>query len=737
MKKGVKILIFILSALFIAFICFLTYCFILSLGTKLDKDKLINLDAGIVFCDTFGNVIDEQSSGTSITELKNVPEHLKNAFIAVEDKRFYSHNGVDFKGILRATKNNLFSFSFKEGASTISQQLIKNTHLSGEKTLKRKILEIKLSRELEKNYSKDEILEKYLNTIYFGENCYGITSASKKFFGKNPCDLTLNECAILAGVIKAPSTYSVLKNPEKCYERKNVVLKQMLSEGYITQTEYEKNASLTVAPLENDEKGGYDYLYLAKKEADELLQKNPVLSYKKINVFTHYNPEIQNYVLESIKNDVDCDKTVMVTDKFNNVIAYYSSVGEISRSVGSTIKPLLVYAPAIEDDVVYSCTKIVDEKTDFNGYSPKNFNDKYYGSVSVKTALAKSLNTCAVKLLSYTGIEKSLSYLQKTYIKTTENDKNLAIALGATEKGASMSELLGSYNLFLNNGELFSMNLIDKIEVNGKKIYQNKKNSDKVFSSATTFLVNDMMREATLNGTGKKLSFTNAKIYSKTGTVGNENGNTDAYSISFTPDYALGVWYGNKDNSLLPNSVTGGSSPTVTASEIWNEIYKNKECKVFEMDDSLCMQKIDKSEYEKGNVILADDNAPEKYKLEEYFKKTHVPIEKSTAFSTPIVEKPKLLVDNNRICFRLCLVEYQNIRIYKHENGKKTLIYDTKNGSKKEFYDYGVIGGETYYYSYIPYSTVGENEYLGKEVFLDKIKTPTSSVGENWWIEDN
>ena len=196
-------------------------------------------------------------------------------------------------------------------------------------------------------------------------------------------------------------------------------------------------------------------------------------------------------------------------------MAYYSTIGEVKRNIGSTIKPLLVYAPAIEENCLYSCSKILDEKTDFNGYAPSNYNDKYYGNVSVKTSLAKSLNVPAVKILNYTGIENSLNYLNKTYLKTTENDKNLAIALGATENGYTMRELVGSYNLFQNGGSLTTQTCIKKIKINDKIVYESKKNSEKIFSPDTTYIVNDMMRETTLSGTGKKLSFVNAKIYSK------------------------------------------------------------------------------------------------------------------------------------------------------------------------------------------------------------------------------
>ena len=233
MKKRVKIILFALCCTTII-ICgvILSYNYALR-GYSLQENKLVNLERTVTFLDINGDKYCEVSDGIEVTELSDIPQHTQKAFVAVEDKRFYKHNGLDYKGMIRALFNNVKSLSLKEGASTISQQLIKNTHLSNEKTLKRKLAEIKLTTKLEKEYSKNEILEKYLNTIYFGDNCYGITRASKHYFDKEPKDLDVNESAILAGIIKAPTNYSPTTNPKKCFERKNLVLKLMYKQGYI------------------------------------------------------------------------------------------------------------------------------------------------------------------------------------------------------------------------------------------------------------------------------------------------------------------------------------------------------------------------------------------------------------------------------------------------------------------------------------------------------------------------
>ena len=240
MKKGLKVVLFITALIFICCLAIVLIFFASFQNYKFDSNNIINPQSKIIFYDCDNKIIDEQSKGISVTEIKDIPIHTQKAFISIEDKRFYKHKGVDYRALLRATINNIKSFSFKEGGSTISQQLIKNTHLTNEKTFKRKFAEIKLAKELEKKYSKDKILETYLNTIYFGENCYGITSASHYYFNKTPSELNVNESAMLAAIVKAPSYYSPFVNSEKAHTRKNLVLKEMLMQNYLTNLEYQK-----------------------------------------------------------------------------------------------------------------------------------------------------------------------------------------------------------------------------------------------------------------------------------------------------------------------------------------------------------------------------------------------------------------------------------------------------------------------------------------------------------------
>jgi len=719
-------------------IIWLCYFNSITSNVKLDKNKLISFNQNIVFYDEKDNLIQEEINGKTITDIKNIPNYTKNAFISIEDKRFYLHNGIDYKGLLRATFNNLKTLSIKEGASTISQQLIKNTHLTSEKTLKRKLIEIKLAKDLERQFSKDEILEKYLNTIYFGDNCYGITSASKYYFDKKPENLDINESAMLAAIIKAPTNYSPFNNYEKCIERKNIVLKEMFAQNYITKIEYDKNVSSDINLSKNNYKTNNDnsYIKMARNELDRIIKFSPYKN-QHLNVYTYYNSAEQDKIIKIINSsNICCDKSVILMNKHGEVNAYESSCGDLSRQVGSIIKPLISYAPAIEGNKVNSLTKLEDKITDFNGYSPKNYNDKYLGDISCKKSLVVSSNVCAVKLLNYVGINNAKKYLNKLKFTLTENDNSLSLALGCFEKGISLSKITSAYTVFNNEGQAYTPSFIKTItDKNGNVLYNNSNHHTKVFEDSTVSIMNDMLKEVVKEGTAKKLSFCNQTLYGKTGTVGNKKGNTDAYSISYNKEYLLGVWFGNEDNKLLSNTITGGGEPTNIASKIWNEFYADKKYPA-EIENSKNTEEIeiDKLAYDNENkILLADKNTPKKYIIKALFKSNNKPTEQSTSFSSPKIEKPKISVNNNGICISLCLTKLYDAEIYKLNNNNYELVYDTQNNDKEIFIDKSIIPFKVYSYKVIPYYYDGVEKHYGNEILLEKIMSPIFNIDDNWW----
>ena len=307
MGKSKRVVMIVFGVLLSLMISFFVYALSVTYATNLDYNKLIDNNGTVLVFDKDNNLTAELNFGGENVSLNSLHDYTKNAFIAIEDKRFYSHNGIDLRGIVRATINNLKAFSYKEGASTITQQLIKNTHLSSDKTINRKLKEFKLALLIEQKYNKDQILEMYLNQIYFGNNAYGIESASKKFFNKSASDLTLNESALLAGIIKAPKYYSPFTNFKNAIERKNVVLKNMLEQNYITNDDYNNAINETLIIKAND---NYESLFIKeiKNQLAELIKDDPY-SLQNCKVYTEFDKEKQAILENEInKIDFDCKK---------------------------------------------------------------------------------------------------------------------------------------------------------------------------------------------------------------------------------------------------------------------------------------------------------------------------------------------------------------------------------------------------------------------------------------------
>lgn len=737
-KRAVKVTLIILAIIIAAALAFAAYYLVITAGVNLDKSKLVNLNTSVEIYDNNGELLEELSDGKSVTDAGEIPSYTLNAFVSIEDKRFYSHGGTDFKGFLRAVFNNIKSFSFKEGASTISQQLIKNTHLSGEKTLKRKLSELKLAGQLEKSYSKKEILEMYVNTIYFGDGCYGITKAANNYFGISPSELSINQSAALAGMIKAPAVYSPRVSPENCNARKNLVLKEMLAQNYITETEYSENVNKDIITVEPNAEKSSPYLKLVKDELKEFLEKN-AYSKTKFKIYTYYDKKLQKSLDETVGEfDTGTDKKALILDKNNKIQAFYSTCKDIPRELGSTIKPVAVYAPAIDMGIIDVCTPINDEKINFDGYAPSNYKGQYHGYVSAKFALAKSLNSCAVKILNDCGTENCINYLKKTDIPITENDNSLCLALGATEKGATLSQISGAYGAFINKGIYLTPTTIEKIcTKDGKTVFSDKPTSKKIYAEETAFLINYMLKDTVKEGTAKTLSALNIPLSAKTGTVGTEKGNSDAYSVSYNGDHVISCWLGNKDGTLMSNSISGGTLPTTICFNIWQNLIGNgyNPCDTFKCDKVIKIP-IDKISYEDNHKVeYADENFPERYVINEYFKKDRIPKTVSERFSLPKIESGKISVKSYQIDIKLCLPSYCSYKLYRECDGLKIQIYDSAlDTDKTEFTDNLIMPDKKYRYSAIPYVRGKQGIKFGQEYFFEEIKTPPAkSIDDDLW----
>lgn len=717
MKLFLKILLPTVFSLVIVFTGALIYYSSITNGVELDVSKLENTTSA---CSVYDENGCEITSTDGFTVENEPPKNLRNAFVAIEDKRFYSHRGVDYKSMARAVINNLKSGKIKEGASTITQQLIKNVYLSGEKTLNRKLKEIKLAGQLEKTYSKDEILNLYLNKIYYGEGSYGVVAAAKRYFGKEPGNLSLSECATLAAIVKAPSTYSPYKNYELCKGRRNLVLKEMLSQGFIEETDYGSAVSEPITLADKTDENISDFSDETICEAIEILHKENAEQLNGYKIYTSVNRDLQKTLPTPTISNTARDFIALVTDNsVGKIIAYKSTIGQIRRCPASAAKPWLVYAPAIEEMYVTEATKILDEKTDFGGYTPSNVGKNYRGYVSVKEAMSKSLNVPTVKIANSLGIKKIKEYAKKMGISFTNDD--LSVSLGNLSGGITLKDLTSAYSPFFSGGYYKKVGFITKIvNPEGKTVYESDNiGKIKIFSESTCFIVNDMLKETVKTGTAKKLATLDVPVYAKTGTNGNENGNSDAYCIAYTPEYTVSVWMGNANETLMPNSITGGTEPAKTAKEIFSCLYKNKTVKDFDVPDSVKYVEIDKKEYENNQRLVLPDTSsrdnPSFWFAVGTEPKGHENI------IMPVIKDYKITVNNGNI-----------IIFVNADDGVSYSLTDKKNHislfgkGKSELVIKNTIKGIKYDFTITPYSRNGDDITFGKEIKLPSVKSDGS-----------
>lgn len=611
LKKFLKFSFFgIVGLISLAIIFSIFYYHTVTASSSLDTEKLEALSQNslqIYDCNDQMMSFGEKSS----LDLNSLKKNTIDAFLCAEDKRFYSHNGIDYIRLGGAILNNIKTHSFSQGGSTISQQLIKNTQLSNEKTIKRKLKEYKLTRQLEKNYSKNDILKMYLENIYFGGGCYGIENASMHYFGKSAKDLSLSESAVLAGTINAPSIYDIERKQENSINRRNLILKLMQSQGKISEEEYESASSepitLNITSLKCNE---YSYNQIIKEATEILGIGENELKCDGYKIYTYQNENLTkeiNEIIEEKYNLDDVNVSCLVLDnKTGGTITAIGSNGLSNlHQPGSTIKPILVYAPAIENNMISPATKILDNKINYGGYSPENADHRYHGFVSVRDSLKYSYNIPAVKILNEIGIENAQQVAQKFGIKFSEKDNNLSIALGGFTDGLSIKSLADAYMTLACGGEYKSSNYISKITKNGKIIFKNKVQTQTAISPETAYLVTDMLKSTASSGTARRLANLDFDVASKTGTVGGKGYNTNTFNVSYTNDHTIITYFGGEN---LSENINGSTYPTMLAKDILNKIYENKSPKNFKIPSGVKLVNLSKDSYENNIVVSAENN---------------------------------------------------------------------------------------------------------------------------------
>lgn len=734
MKILLKSLIAFLCLLLILFTVFAVYAFVVTRDAKLDVAKFEQASKYISIYDGDDKKLSELSlyGANKSVHADELPDHVKNAFIAAEDKNFYRHHGLDYKGIARAIVKNIQARSFRQGASTISQQLVKNTQLSSEKTLARKLKEIKLTKQLERRFSKNKILESYLNTIYFGHGCYGIAGAANYYFGKEPADLSAAEGATLAAVIRSPNNYSPFVAPEKCKKVRDGILKQMLSLGYLTQSEYDEAVQQPLPLRSENSIGSQCYLAAVYDELESLPIFAPYELRNGWNIYTYMDSALQKYT-EELHTDADrSGKAIAICDnKTGGIRVWYSTEGNLRRQPGSAIKPLAVYAPAAEENLISPCTPILDEKTGFNGYTPSNYKDHYRGWVSVRQALADSLNIPAVKILDMLGTDVSAAYLQKLGLSLPEEDKTLALALGGISHGYTPTEMAGAYAALADGGVYTQPAFIRKIlSADGKTVYERSPQKRRVFSESTAALISDMLRTAAKTGTAKKLATLPFEICAKTGTSGTEKGNTDAWTVSYTTAHTVSVWMGNADNSLT--DITGGGLPCHYALLLNKKLYAKSTPENFSRD-GLTECRIDKIAYERDHEVLrASDAQPDKYTFTELFRSDRLPEQTSSTFETPRAQA-EISYSNGTVTILLSDTEYYSFRIRRTGGGKTVTVADGPCAGGVT--DSGLRADTVYTYTVIPYfRDAGGNIHEGEPIVLPSVYcNKPDTIPPEWW----
>lgn len=534
-------------------------------------------------------------------KMNQIPENLKNAFVAVEDVRFYEHSGVDFRGIMRAMWANISNQGVSEGGSTITQQLAKNAYLTQDRTFKRKIQEMFLALQLEHQYTKEEILELYLNQIYFGQGAYGVQAAAKTYFGKNVEDLDLNECAMLAGIPKSPNYYSPLNNLQAAQSRKSTVLDQMAKYGYISSSTASKTKKEELRLVKNTGKSGSEAAYFVDYVIQTMIEKygSDAVYKEGLKIYTTLDMDMQRAAEEAMKNLPDLSEANGLQQPQGALVAIDPHTGHIKamvggrgtdmfnravlaeRQPGSAFKPF-VFAAALESG--YTPSSVIDDKPlTINGWSPQNYSRDFNGKVSLRYVAEQSLNVPTVRVAQDVGIDKII-YLGKEMGITTfvtegeQNDGNLSTALGGLTRGVTPLEMASAYCTFANDGVHVNYTAIVKVlDRNGKVLEENLPDSKQVLKKSTVNDLTSMLMGVVVRGTGTAANI-DRPAAGKTGTTSDYH---DAWFMGYIPDLVVSVWVGCDDNQQM-GTMTGGTTPAVIWKAFMSKVVSSMPTKSFD-----------------------------------------------------------------------------------------------------------------------------------------------------------
>ena len=622
--------------MFVVFVILLIIFILQTFKMKRLVLNIINFENSIVY-DTDGNVIAVLGAERNQEKatIEEIPNNLKNAYIAIEDKRYEKHHGVDIRRTGGAIINYVKTFGKASfGGSTITQQFVKNVSGDNESNISRKVQEWFRAWQVETFMDKDEILEAYFNVIYVGPNVYGVKLGATYYFNKELKDMSLAECAFLAGLNHSPNSYNPFAgkdNGEKIKSRTKIVLGEMKNQGYISEDEY-NNAVTEVENGLNFQKGNIEsntgnvYSYhtdaLINELIDDVSKKESIskefaknyIYLSGFNIYSTQNSNIQNiidtecnkskYIIQSTK---EADKTtqaavVIIDPTTGYVIGCSGGLGEknqsrslnratqTKRQTGSAGKPIAVLAPALEEEIITPASIYVDELTTFDdgteeGYTPTDYNG-FKGKMTVRRAVESSQNIPFVKIMEQLTPRESINFMRKLGVTSlTDVDDNLNLALGGLDKGISPLEMAGAYNTISNDGEYIEPTFYTRIEDGeGNTILETNQERNVAFSKQTAYLLKSLLKQPVegKNGTAVYCRINNMDVAAKTGTT---NENYDRWLCGFTNYYTAVVWYGYDKNERI--NYNGNNPAGVIWSEIMKKLHNGLESSKFEKPEGI------------------------------------------------------------------------------------------------------------------------------------------------------
>ena len=568
--------------------------------------------------DVTGGVIAELKNERNIRYLtsEEIPQNVKDAFVSVEDKRFYKHNGVDFFALTRAVTKLINKDAITQGGSTITQQLARNVFLSHEVSWQRKVKEMFIAWEIEKMYSKDQILEFYVNNIFYANNCYGIEAASQKYFGKTVSECSVSEAAFLCAIPNSPSRFDPLDHKENTLKRRDVILKAMYENKKLSKEDYEaalaenievdshsksyeqswaKSYAIHCVVEEMMAADGFQFQYdfdlVTDREDYEELYDDTFAEYREklylsgYQIYTSIDPAHQNalqkaidvkleeyntkntngsYALQCAATCIDNETglvSAIIGGRSQEDVSYdYNRAYLSSRPPGSAIKPLVVYTPLLERG--YTADSMVTDKKEAEG--PKNANNSYAGSVSLRTAVEKSINTVAWSKFNELGAETAMQYLlEMEFADIMPQDYTGSSALGGFTRGASTLEMSGAYTALANNGKYRTPSCIIRVEDSYRNVViEHQPNEKQVYEADAAKAMTKILQGVMTNGTAKGQGLSGMPSAGKTGTT---NENKDGWFAGYTPYYTTSIWVGY-DSPRWLKGLTGSAYPA----EIWH-----------------------------------------------------------------------------------------------------------------------------------------------------------------------